>query len=258
MRADLPGPAHRRGPTVAAALAVAAVAVGFAAASFSHDRDPAAGRAAGALAGSPAAGDDVIELDHGPSDDEDAVAACADGFADDPAAVEVLYDVLQESPDGATPVLLLRRTDTAERELRMCDMTGPDAPATLPLPQAGHGEPVVELTNGHRVWSCEAETLTGFRATTWLSTAPEVAEVAQRFVVDGTPGPWFSTTPVDGVAHLQAWLRFDQVPQRPDAVIHLEQRAALDEAGTPVDTSWSGRQRIAGCTTDGGGEVQIG
>ena len=34
MRADLPGPAHRRGPTVAAALAVAAVAVGFAAASF--------------------------------------------------------------------------------------------------------------------------------------------------------------------------------------------------------------------------------
>lgn len=253
MRTDLPAPARRRGPAVVAALAVAAVAVGFASVSLPGDE-----RAANPSAGSTADDGDVLQLDRGPSDDEAAVAACAgDGFADDPAAVEVLYDVLQESPDGTTPVLLLRRTDTARRELRLCDMTGPDAPATLPLPQADHDEPVVELTTGDRVWTCDAEVLQGFRATTWLSTAPEVAEVAQRLVVDGRPGPWFSSTPVDGVAHLQAWLRFDQVPQQPDAVIRLEQRA-LAEDGTPVDTRWSGRQRIAGCTSDTGGEVQIG
>jgi hypothetical protein len=255
MRADLPAPAHRRGPTIVAALAVAAVAVGFAAVSFSDGSAPDDGPAATMTSSSQPDGDgDVLELDHGPSDDQAAVAACAgDGFADDPADVEVLYDVLQESPDGTTPVLLLRNAD---RELRLCDMTGPDAPATLPLPQADHDEPVVELTNNDRVWSCDADVLTGFRATTWLSTAPEVAEVAQRFVVDGTPGPWFSSTPVDGVAHLQSWLRFDQVPQQADAVIHLEQRARQAD-GTAVDSGWAGRQRIAGCTGDGG-EVQIG
>ena len=61
----------------------------------------------------------------------------------------------------------------------------------------------------------------------------------------------------NGVAHLQSWLRLDQVPQQADAVIHLEQRARQAD-GTPVDTAWgAGRQRIAGCTGDGG-PVQIG
>ena len=53
------------------------------------------------------------------------------------------------------------------------------------------------------------------------------------------------------------WLRLDQVPQQADAVIHLKQRARQAD-GTPVDTAWgAGRQRIAGCTGDGG-PVQIG
>jgi hypothetical protein len=246
-----PAGARRNGLAVVAALTVAAVAVGVAAISFPPDPSGDGGPAATTTSASePSPDASVLEVDHGPGDDPDAVADCAgDGFADDPADVEVLYDVVQEAPDGTTPVLALRN---AAGELRLCDMTGPDAPAVLPLPQSDAATPVVELTSGDRVWDCDETVLAGFRATTWLSTEPEVAEVAQRFVVDGTPGPWFSSTPVDGVGHLQVWL--DR--QAEGAVIHLEQRA-LHADGSQVDTGWAGTQRIAGCAgTDG--EVQIG
>jgi hypothetical protein len=250
----LPTGARRNALAVVAALTVAAVAIGVAAVSMSPaspdrsgDGDPAA---ASASPSQPSDGASALEVDHGPSADPAAVADCAgDGFADDPADVEVLYDVVQEAPDGPAPVLALRNTDG---ELRLCDMTGPDAPAVLPLPQSDAATPVVELTAGDRVWDCDETVLAGFRATTWLSTEPDVAEVAQRFVVDGTPGPWFSSTPVGGIAHVQVWLGL----QVEDAEIHLEQRA-LHADGSPVETTWAGSQRIAGCHgTDG--EVQIG
>jgi hypothetical protein len=250
----LPTGARRNGLVVVAALAVAAVAVGVAAVSLTPDspgRPGEGGQPATSTSPSrPSDGAAVLEIDHGPSADPSAVADCAgDGFAGDPEDVDVLYDVVQEAPDGAVPVLALRNTDG---ELRLCDMTGPDAPAVLPLPQSDAAMPVVELTTGDRVWDCDETLLAGFRATTWLSTEPDVAEVAQRFVVDGTPGPWFSSTPVGGMAHLQVWL--DQ--QVEDAEIHLEQRA-LHADGSPVGTTWARTQRIAGCEgTDG--EVQIG
>ena len=246
-----PAGARRNGLAVVAALAVAAVAVGVAAISFPPDPSGDGGPAAAMTSGSePSTGASVLQVDHGPADNPKAVADCAGGgFADDPADVEVLYDVVQEAPDGTTPVLALRND---AGELRLCDMTGPDAPAVLPLPQSDAATPVVELTSGDRVWDCDETVLAGFRATTWLSTEPAVAEVAQRFVVDGTPGPWFSSTPVGGVAHLQVWLG----PQVEDARIHLEQRA-LQADGSPVGTTWAGSQRVAGCAgTDG--EVQIG
>ena len=241
-----PAGARRHGLVLVAALAVAAVAVG--AVVLSGSGDPTGPSATSGPAAAATSSERAI--DHGPADDPDAVADCAgDGFADAVADVDVLYDVAQDAPDGTTPVLALRN---AAGELRLCDMTGPDAPAVLPLPRSDAATPVVELTTGDRVWDCDETVLAGFRATTWLSTEPEVAEVAQRFVVDGTPGPWFSSTPVDGVGHLQVWL--DR--QAEGAVIHLEQRA-LHADGSQVDTSWAGTQRIAGCAgTDG--EVQIG
>jgi hypothetical protein len=250
----LPTGARRNGLAVVAALTVAAVAIGVAAVSLSADSPDRSGDGGPAAASTspsqPSDGSAVEEIDQGPSADPAAVTECAgDGFAEDPADVDVLYDVVQEAPDGAAPVLALRNADG---ELRLCDMTGPDAPAVLPLPQSDAATPVVELTPGDRVWNCDETELAGFRATTWLSTEPDVAEVAQRLVVDGTPGRWFSSTPVEGIAHLQVWLG----PQVEDAEIHLEQRA-LHADGSPVDTTWAGTQRIAGCEgTDG--EVQIG
>lgn len=247
---DFPAGARRHGLAVVAALTVAAVAVGIAAISLPPSGDEQDGGPAATMSSSasePNGDASVLEVDHGPSDDA-AVAECAAGFAD-PADVEVAYDVVQSAPGGTTPVLLLR---DADGELRLCDMTGPDAPASSPMPGSDAATPVVELTTGDRVWNCDGPVLAGFRATTWLSTEPDVAEVAQRFVVDGTPGPWFSTTPVDGVAHLQVWLG----PQVEDAEIHLEQRA-LHSDSSPVETSWAGSQRIAGCTGDEDG-AQIG
>ena len=69
---DVSTPARRRGLVVVAALAVAAVAVGFASVSLPGD-EPASRPPAGA----PADTGDVLHLDQGPSDDEAAVAACA-------------------------------------------------------------------------------------------------------------------------------------------------------------------------------------
>lgn len=249
---DLPAGARRNGLAVIAALTVAALAVGVAAISLppGSGQDDGDGPAASMTSSSTPSGDaSVLEIDHGPSDDEAAVADCAGSDFADAGDVEVVYDVVQEAPGGTTPVLVLRNADG---DLRLCDMTGPDAPASLPLPQADTSEPVVELTNSDRIWNCDGTVLAGFRATTWLSTGPDVAEVAQRFVVDGTAGPWFSTTPVAGVAHLQVWLG----PQNEDAEIHLEQRAATSD-GTPVETRWDADQRVAGCTGTGG-DVQIG
>ena len=243
-----PAGARRHGLVLVAALTVAAVAVGVVVLSGSGDPSGQPGPSATSDPASSATSSERA-IDHGPADDPDAVADCAGANADADADVEVLYDVVQDAPDGTTPVLALRN---AAGELRLCDMTGPDAPAVLPLPRSDAATPVVELTTGDRVWDCDETMLAGFRATTWLSTEPEVAEVAQRFVVDGTPGPWFSSTPVDGLGHLQVWLdRQDE-----GAVIHLEQRA-LHADGSQVDANWVGTQRIAGCEgTDG--EVQIG
>lgn len=250
---DLPAQRRRSGAVIVAALTVAAVVVGVAAVMWPGGSDGAGPTATPTSAGGSGSGDPdatVVLVDHGPTDDPGAVAACAGtGYADDPAEIEVLYDVEQDAPGTTTPVLLLRN---AAGDLRLCDMTGPDSPATLPVPEASSDDPVVELTNTDEAWDCDGTVLTGFRTATWLSVDPAVASIAQRFVVGGTPGQWFSTAPVDGVAHLQTWLG----PQVEGAEVVLEQRA-LDASGEPVGrTSWDGSRTIAGC--EGGGDVQIG
>ena len=40
----------------------------------------------------------------------------------------------------------------------------------------------------------------------WLSVDGAVATVQQRYVVGGTPGPWFRAGARDGIVHLQSWL----------------------------------------------------
>lgn len=251
---DLPAWSRRSGAVIVAAVAVAAVVVGMAAVLWpggsDSDPGPTATPTSSQGAGPGDAGTSVVVVDHGPTDDAGAVAACAGtGYADDPAGIEVLYDVVQDAPGTTTPVLLLRNADG---DLRLCDMTGPDSPATLPLPKASPDDPVVPLTNTDEAWDCDGTVLAGFRTATWLSVDPSVAGVAQRFVVGDTPGPWFRTAAVDGIAHLQTWLG----PQEEGAEVVLEQRA-LDAAGDPVTgAGWAGSRTIAGCET--GGDVQIG
>jgi hypothetical protein len=244
---------RRTGVMTVAALTVAAVAVGVAAISSpgSGDGDDAAVMTSTSQPSGEPGDASVLRVDHGPSNDLDAVAACAGtGFAADLGDVEVVYDVVQDAPGSTTPVLFLRNADGDQR---VCDMTEPDSPAAFPVPQADADDPVVELTTGDRIWDCDHGVLAGFQATTWLSVHAEVAEVAQRFVVDGTPGPWFTTSPVDGIAHLQVWLG----PQVERSRITMEQRA-LDADGTLLaGPSWPASQRIAGCRASDG-DVQIG
>lgn len=246
---DLPAGGRRTSAVVVAALTVAAIVVGVAAVRLqgsSPVRSPAGSVSA---ASRPPAHASVIELDQGPGDDPAAVAACAgDDLAKDPSDVEVLYDMEQRSPEGTTAVLVLRGDDG---DLRLCDLAGADAPGVLPLPTASPAEPVVFLSPGSGVWDCDGLVLSGYRSTTWLAVDPAVAEVEQRFVVDGSPGPWFRTVPADGIAHLQAWLG----PQ-PEGVRIVVEHRVRDATGESVEQSaLPARQELPGCT---GSDVQIG
>jgi hypothetical protein len=249
---------RRSGAVIVAGLAVAAVSVGFAAISLpgtpGTEPRPASTTRAPDAAGSTPSDASVIEVDHGPTSDPDAVAACAgDGFVDDPAEAEVLYDVVQRGPAGTSPVLVLRN---AAGDLRLCDIAGADRAAVLPVP--AEGEPVGFLSSGSQAWDCDGRVLSGFRSTTWLLVGDQVIQAQQRFVVDGTPGPWFSTRAVGGIVHLQTWLG----PQTQDVEIVAEQQV-LDAAGEVVrQDTWPATQRLAGCpmgdgSGDDGGDVQI-
>jgi hypothetical protein len=246
---DQPAGGRRKGAVIVAALTVAAVVVGIAAIRFPGDSSvsPSSSPASSPSATTSSQPDtSLIDLDQGSGTDPAAVEACAgQGFADDPADVEVLYDMVQKSPQSTTPVLLLRNPDG---DLRLCDLAGDDVPAVLPLPSAEPAEPVAFLTNGSSAWDCDGPVLGSYRATTWLVVDEQVDLVQQRFVVDGSPGPWFSTRVLGGYAHLQTWLG----PQPEGVEIVTEQRV-LDDAGDPVQQSaLPARQVLPGCAETGG------
>ena len=246
---DAPAGGRRTSAMIVAALTVAAVVVGVAAIRLPGSSAPTAPSGSVSPASGSATGTSVIDLDLGPADDPAAVAACAgEGFADDPGEVEVLYDVVQRSPEGTAAVLVLENPDGG---LRLCDLAGADAPGVLPVPTPSAGEPVQFLSPGTGVWDCDGLVLGAYRRTTWLVVDASVARVEQRYVVDGVTGPWFSTAPVGGLAHLQTWLG----PQPEGVRVTVEQRV-LDASGGEVEQSaLPGRQPLPGCT---GGDVQIG
>lgn len=246
---DQPVGGRRKGAVIVAALTVAAVVVGVAAIRFPADPAPSPASSPSVTESGDPDGSS-IDLDQGPAADPAAVQACAgEGFADDPADVEVLYDMVQKSPQSTTPVLLLRNPDG---DLRMCDLAGEGAPASVPLPSAGVTEPVAFLSNGSAAWDCDGQVLGSYRATTWLVVDEQVDLVQQRFVVDGSPGPWFSTRALGGYAHLQTWLG----PQ-PEGVEIVAEHRVLDDAGDPVrQSTLPARQPLPGCA-DTGGDVQI-
>ncbi len=241
---------RRRTSAIAvASLAVAAIAVGAAVASRGGDTPQATPSDSAAL--SAGAEEPTLDLDLGSVSGEAAVRGClAPDFAEDPSTVDVLYGMRQRAAVDESPVLLLRND---AGELQMCDMTGPDRPAQVPVPRATAGEPVVFLSNGRADWQCTDTRLDGFTSTTWLSVAPVVDRVQQRFVVDGGPGPWFTTRAAGGFAHLQTWL---DGPVAVTASIEVETRV-LDAAGDPVPQSAipENAELLPSCAGD---DVQIG
>ncbi|MGN6577669.1 MAG: hypothetical protein ACTHKG_18510 [Nocardioides sp.] len=252
MGAPATPPSRRRaGAVIGAVLAVAVILGGAAVAGLGgpdRSRGPSEGEPA-APRTSPAP-EPVLDLDAGELSDAEALAACSTEAFAAGRDVTVLYAVRQRTEAGHAPVVLLRNADG---ELRLCDATGPDAPAVLPVPEASDRSPVAFLGNGRAAWDCSGTTVDGYTATLWLAVGPQVDRVQQRYVVDGRPGPWFSTAARDGVAHLQTWL---SGPLAQGAALAVQQRV-LDEAGAPVaqDTLPTRRQPLAGCRD---GDVQIG
>ncbi|QNN54068.1 hypothetical protein [Nocardioides mesophilus] len=201
--------------------------------------------------GPAAAAEGSIDLDLGLADAA-AVTGCLDGlagFATDPTAVQVRYGMQQRSATGSTPVLVL---ENADGDLLLCDAFGSDRPAQLPVPAASEDRPVAFLSSGRSAWDCDGDAVTGYTSSTWLAVSGAVARVEQRYVVDGAAGPWFTTAPHDGIAHLQTWLG----PQPAGTALEVESRV-LDAAGDPVPQSTlpAGPAPLTGCA---GGDAQIG
>jgi hypothetical protein len=194
----------------------------------------------------------VVDLDLGPVTRQAAVARClASGFATRSGQVRVLYGVRQQLPRGSVAVLILRN---GAGTVRLCDQFGGDYPARLPPPRATRTRPVVFYSTGRRDWNCEQSTqrLRRFTMTQWLSTEPVVHSVRLRFVVNGVPRRWFATRPLNGFAHVQAWL---SGPLPCSARLAVEERV-LDGHGRALrDTALPAHQRLAGCPN---GSVQIG
>ena len=249
---DAPANARRTTVMVTAALAVGAIVVAGSAVGFAltgpdtvtDENDDASSSTQDAVA---AAVPD-LDLDLGPV--ADPMAAAAKCLGEDSSSAQAFYAVEQRTESGAVPVLVLDRGDG---DLFFCDMDGMDRPAVMPVPTATDSDPVAFLTNGRLSWDCDGMTLKRHTSTTWLSVADEVAEVQQRFWVDGEAGPWFTTTAQDGYAHLQTWLT-GPLPEKSD--LQMEQRV-LDSAGDPVSQSAipTAKQPLAGCS---GGDAQIG
>ncbi len=245
-------PSRRRlGAVVGAVLAVGVIVGGAAVASIGGKNAP--GEASPAGSASPSGSQTVdprLALDAGELSAAQALAACSTGAFAAGGDVTVLYAVRQQSQHGDSPVVLLRN---AAGELRLCDAAGPDAPAVLPLPEASEADPVAFLTNGRAAWDCSGSTVDGYTATLWLAVGPQVDRVEQRYVVEGEPGPWFSTTARNGYAHLQTWI---DGPVGPDGALAVQQRV-LDADGAPVPQGAlpTTPQPLAGCR---GGDAQIG
>jgi len=237
----------------ATALVVALVAVlllAGGALTFLHRADkPEVAAPAASASATPSL--DGLGLDLGPVTDPAAVAAClVPDFATDPAHVTVVYGVRQRTRGGSSAVLVLRNE---AGETRLCDMFGGDYPAQLPLPHATATKPVAYYSTGRRDWSCSESThrLTLFRISAWLSVSDAVDAVRLRFVADHKPGAWFTTSAVNGLAHLQAWL---DGPLPRHARIVLQQQA-LDASGARIASVLPASQVLPGCEA---GSAQIG
>ena len=246
---DQPAGGRRKGAVIVAALTVAAVVVGVAAIRFPGDPSvsPSSSPASSPSVTTSADPDtSLIDLDQGSGADPAAVEACAgEGFADDPADVEVLYDMVQKSP-RARPRCCCSATPTATCGCATWPATTCRRYSRSRRPTPA--EPVVLLSNGSGAWDCDGPVLGSYRATTWLVVDEQVDLVQQRFVVDGSPGPWFSTRALGGYAHLQTWLG----PQ-PDGVEIVAEQRVLDDAGDPVQQSaLPEREVLPGCGETGG------
>jgi hypothetical protein len=236
--------AGRREAAVAVATALVLLLVGWLA-----GRGPGPSRSddRGSLsAGAAAVGD--IDLDVSDEVTKEQIRSCLTGsFA--AGDVTVLYARVQQTSTGTVPVLVLRNT---RGTLRLCDSFGADAPAQAPVTYADERHPVRFLTNGRQAWDCTGSRLSSYVASQWLSVSPDVARVDTRFVVDGEPGPWFSTSAQNGLVHLLAWLGEPQ----DGAAVSAEFRV-LDGTGdvVPQRTLPTNPEPVPVCT---GGDVQIG
>src|SRR3954451_24531946 len=148
--------------------------------------------------------DPTTLLDLGQVSSSEKVATClSPSFAADPSQVQVLYGVQQRAVSGSSPVFVLRNRSGA---LRLCDEFGGEPPSQSPLPSLSDTRPVAFLSNGRSTWRCDGQALRRLQMTSWLLVSPDVRTVQQRYWVDGTPGPWFTTRAQSGFAHLQSWL----------------------------------------------------
>src|SRR3954451_21637482 len=148
--------------------------------------------------------DPTTLLDLGQVSSSEQVATClSPSFAADPSQVQVLYGVQQRAVSGSSPVFVLRNRSGA---LRLCDEFGGEPPSQSPLPSLSDTRPVAFLSNGRSTWRCDGQALRRLQMTSWLLVSPDVRTVQQRYWVDGTPGPWFTTRAQSGFAHLQSWL----------------------------------------------------
>jgi hypothetical protein len=239
-------------PVVVAVVLVAAVLLGINALR-GHSRDSGTA-AAGSRADTSKAASDGTDLDQGAVSDADVAACLSPDFAADATDVDLLYGEVQSTPSGQTPVLVLRNTSG---ELRLCDAFGGDSPAVAPLPTPTTTEPVTFLSTGRSSWQCSGpakKALQGYQSTTWLAVSSAVHTVEQRFFVDGTPGPWFSTQARGGYAHLHTWIDGPQ----PAGTTYAAQWRVLDGDGQVVQQTAlpTAKTALPGCT--GGGSAEIG
>lgn len=194
----------RRVPQGAAVVVAAALGVAVAVTAvsvLSDGREAPAASTSEPTSAPTVLGEDVLVIDRGVLGDAEAREACGTkGFAAG-GPVEVLYAVTQLTAEAQQPVVVLRN---AAGELRLCDAGGPDSPARAPLPTASPQDPVVVLSSGS-AWDCTGDTLDRFTSDSWLAVDETVATVRARLLVDGDAGPWFTTSPVGGHAHLQLW-----------------------------------------------------
>jgi hypothetical protein len=238
-------------PVLAVAVMVAAVVLGVGLLRHVGADESPTGTSS-RTAAAQAQADPTVDIDLGDTTPADVTACLTPDFATSADQVEVRYGEQQSTSSGRTPVLVLRNQ---AGELRLCDVFGGDSPAEAPLPAADRSNPVVFLSNGHSAWSCQGtdKVLKKFQMTLWLSVAPQVRTVQQRFWVNGVPGPWFSTTAKGGYAHLQSWLEGPE-PAGTRFAVEYRVRDASGDA-VPQSALPTGRKPLPGCSSGGSAEI---
>jgi hypothetical protein len=240
-------------PVLIAVVLVAALLLGMNNLhSGSRHSGPGSSTASGTT-GAAGAVPDSNDLDLAAVSDADVATCLTPDFATAVADVDVLYGEVQSTPSGQAPVLVLRNH---AGDVRLCDAFGGDSPAVAPMPTPSDTEPVAFLSTGRASWQCTGPdklALGGYQATTWLAVAPTVRTLEQRYVVDGTPGEWFSTTARGGYAHLHTWIDGPQ----PAGTTYAVQWRVLDADGHPVQQSAlpTAAKPLPGCTSGGSAEI---